>query len=187
VADFAALQYAAQPAASGRAVLEFVRCAGVGEKKFAMSDYQILLEQARATMNSLARMVGVLEAEAAKVERIMLFSPRSADLVFPLVKREVAAFYGFTVCELESVRKPEPLALARHVAFFLMREFSDETLVSIGLAFKGSNGGGKDHGSVLSGIRRIKNYCDVNPKLTAQIGQLRGILRSHLIPLEAAA
>lgn len=71
------------------------------------------------------------------------------------IKMEVAAKHGFTVCEMESARRNRKLVNARHEAMWRMHKETSASLPMIGKVL-----GGKDHTTILHGIRRYQARID---------------------------
>lgn len=61
----------------------------------------------------------------------------------------VARINGYTVAELLSTDRHQPLASYRQVAMYLCREFTDASYPTIGQAF------GRDHSTVIHAHRKI--------------------------------
>lgn len=88
-----------------------------------------------------------------------------------LIQRVVARYYGLTRDELVSPIRRRRLAHPRMVAMTLCRELTNASFPRIGQAF-----GGKDHTTILSGIRR----CAANPDLTVAVARLRPVVQTAL-------
>jgi len=97
------------------------------------------------------------------------------------VKRVVADFYSLTVKELESNNRTWRIVLPRWVAFKFARELFGFPLAEIGRQF-----GGKDHGTVLHGIRQLKDYAEANHKLRCELEELSKAFHEFEIELPKA-
>ena len=75
------------------------------------------------------------------------------------VCRLVCSEYGFTLAQLMSRARPQPLAWARHVAYFLARFVTEESYPILGRLFDG-----RDHSTILSGIRQVENQRDIGSR-----------------------
>jgi chromosomal replication initiator protein len=71
----------------------------------------------------------------------------SADLIID----ETAKFYNLTSEDLIGQRRTRNTALARQIAMYLIRKLTNLSLTDIGDLF-----GGRDHSTVINGIRRIE-------------------------------
>jgi len=75
----------------------------------------------------------------------------------------IAAATAFNVEEddiVNSERRPDPLARARQITYWIMRKGSTMTLAEIGSMF----GKPKDHGTILHGFRTIEGMFEVGDK-----------------------
>ena len=83
-----------------------------------------------------------------------------------------AAAYGFSVDDLRSPSRRQPLVLSRQVAMYLCREQTDLSLPKIGALF-----GGRDHTTVMHAIDKVKRLLltdhQVFERVTALSQQLR--------------
>lgn len=98
-------------------------------------------------------------------------APVESEGMVQRIQRQVAYHYGIPVLEMTSNRRPKDVALARQVAYYLARELTPLSLPSIGRRF-----GGRDHTTVLHGIRRIAELEDTDPKIAADLDKLRTLL-----------
>jgi chromosomal replication initiator protein len=68
-----------------------------------------------------------------------------------MVQAEVARQFGLHVNDLRGNRRTQDVAYARHIAMYLSRELTEASLPEIGRRF-----GGRDHSTVLHGVRKIE-------------------------------
>src|SRR6185437_5674156 len=78
--------------------------------------------------------------------------------------------------DLRGDKRPQSIAYPRHIAMYLCRELTDQSLPKIGAKF-----GGRDHSTVMHGVRRIgdliredRDVFNVVQELTARIKRGRG-------------
>lgn len=76
----------------------------------------------------------------------------------------VSAVYGIYAGHIRSTWRKQPYAEARQVAYYVARELTTRSLPEIGMAFKG-----RDHTTVLHGIRVIEAKCAANPDFKARV------------------
>ena len=86
----------------------------------------------------------------------------------------VADYYGFLPSELTGKVRTGQLALARHVAMYLIRINIDIPLNKIGSMF-----GGRDHTTVMNGILKVENMLKTDEALKAAIEDLQKRLKSN--------
>ena len=81
----------------------------------------------------------------------------------------------FNVAEdyyLRRSRKYE-IVLPRQIAMYLIRKYTNKiSLNDIGKKF-----GGKNHATILNGVKRIKNYMDVDKELKNQVADIEKIVK----------
>jgi chromosomal replication initiator protein len=76
----------------------------------------------------------------------------------------VAAQFGIKVADLKGSRKTRDVSLPRQVAMFLARRLTRASFPEIGRSF-----GGKDHSTVVKGVKRIEEQLRENPELAEQV------------------
>lgn len=84
----------------------------------------------------------------------------------------VADYYNLTPSQLTGKIRTGQIALARHVAMYLIRTILDVPLKKIGQTF-----GGKDHTTVMSAISKVENELKTDEKLQEAIEELKKRLK----------
>ncbi|CAM6002345.1 unnamed protein product, partial [Sphagnum balticum] len=74
-------------------------------------------------------------------------------LDLPKVVRSVVSYFNITLAELRSEKRDKEISQARHVAFYLMKKYTDKSLKEIG-AFLAR----KDHSTVLHAYEKINSH-----------------------------
>ncbi|MCA1906665.1 MAG: chromosomal replication initiator protein DnaA [Desulfarculus sp.] len=131
---------ARQPEANVR-VLE-----GYLTRVIAISSFQ----QVEVTLDLVQRVVGPLVSERQV----------SIDDVLSAVAQQ----YGVKVADLKGSRKTRDVSLPRQVAMYLARRLTRASFPEIGRSF-----GGKDHSTVVKGVKRIQELLRENPELAEQV------------------
>lgn len=80
----------------------------------------------------------------------------------------VVHYYGLTAADLASNSRKRALVRARQVAMYLLREVLDLSFAAIGELL-----GGRDHATVMYGVRKVTELVETDEELKWQIGQLR--------------
>ena len=80
----------------------------------------------------------------------------------------VADYYNLTPSHLTGKIRTGQIALARHIAMYLIRELLDVPLKKIGAVF-----GGKDHTTVMSAIQKVEKELKTDEKLREAIEELK--------------
>jgi len=106
---------------------------------------------------------------------------RSALQHDSLVQRPVASperilhvvcnHFDVKISDLTSPRRPQALSFARQVAMFLLRERTELSLSEIGSLL-----GGRDHTTILHGIRKIEKANESDGRLRDHLSRIRSIL-----------
>ena len=90
------------------------------------------------------------------------------------VIRVVADYYNLTPSQLTGRIRTQQIALARHLAMFLIRELLDLPFKTIGQAF-----GGKDHSTVINAINKVDSQLKNDLALQVAVKELRKRLKSR--------
>lgn len=102
-----------------------------------------------------------------------LLSDGSTRPVTPTdIMQSTAAAFGFSHDELVSPGRKAPLARARQIAMYLVREHSSLSLPKIGALF-----GGRDHTTVLYAIEKVKGLLKTDHETFEQVTALSQDLR----------
>jgi chromosomal replication initiator protein len=91
------------------------------------------------------------------------------------IQQAVCDAYGVSLVDLRGDKRPQVIVLPRHIAMYLCRELTDQSLPKIGAKF-----GGRDHATVMYGVNRVarliredREAFNVVQDLTARIKQAR--------------
>ncbi len=83
----------------------------------------------------------------------------------------VCHHFDVKLTELTSARRPQALSFTRQVAMYLLRERTELSLSEIGELL-----GGRDHTTILHGIRKIEGALDNDARLRDHLTRIRAIL-----------
>jgi chromosomal replication initiator protein len=103
-----------------------------------------------------------------------LLPQAEAEIPPQLILEESAKYFGLSVNDLVSPNRSRPLTTARHVAMYLMRECSGQSLVKIGETF-----GGRDHTTARHGILKIERDMRARDSTYRQVQDLSRIIRGR--------
>ena len=84
----------------------------------------------------------------------------------------VADYYNVSPSELTGKTRTGQIALARHIAMYLIRKHLDIPLKKIGETF-----GGKDHTTVMSGISKVEKELKTDEQLKQAIEELEKLIK----------
>jgi len=83
----------------------------------------------------------------------------------------VADYYNLTPSQLTGKIRTSQIALARHIAMYLIRTLLDVPFTKIGITF-----GGKDHATVMNGVQKVENQLKSDEQMQKAITELKGKL-----------
>ncbi len=104
-----------------------------------------------------------------------LIQNASMPLHTELIMNEVAAFYKVTPKEIRSKKRNRSIAIARHVAVYLMRDLTQMSFPEIGREM-----GGRDHSTAIYAFRTVDENRDTDAILSRDIEILRRKLLQSL-------
>lgn len=104
------------------------------------------------------------------------FFPTEKDkqIDIALIQSEVEKFFGISHEDMISSKRVQGIAYARHVAIYLSRYMTEESLESIGKKF-----GGRDHTTVMHSVQKIETGQKDNRQLFDQIEKLTLKIKEH--------
>ena len=80
------------------------------------------------------------------------------------VIKATSQYFKIQAVDIKSKTRTKSITKARHIAMYLSQKLTNSTLQEIGEGF-----GGKDHTSVLHGIKKINDQVKINPTLSREI------------------
>lgn len=95
----------------------------------------------------------------------------------PQVVDAVSKYFKLEPALLKGEKREQPIALARQIAIYLIREESHCSLTEIGQLL-----GGRDHSTILRGYEKIAAQIDLNPELRRDILEIRENLYTERNP-----
>jgi len=85
----------------------------------------------------------------------------------------VADYYNLMPSQLTGPSRQGNIALARHIAMYLIRSLLDIPFTRIGYLF-----GGKDHSTVMNGVTKVENSLKTNSLLQQAINEIKANLKA---------
>ena len=128
-------------------------------------------DEAAERVAEKARRQAELEAEAAKAVRAAQAAAKlrnMGNIPIGAILGACAVFYGVPVSSLFADRRTQVVVKARHIAMYLAKELTPRSLPDIGRRM-----GGKDHTTVLHGVRKIAALIKRDPDLAAEVATIR--------------
>ncbi len=115
------------------------------------------------------------ETSLEKVQELVRHLIKSQDrrITIEDIQKKVALFYHVSMRDLLSHRRDRIIVRPRQVAMFLCKEMTTRSLPEIGRRF-----GGRDHTTVLYGVRRIADMKKDNVALSDEIDLLKRMIEN---------
>jgi chromosomal replication initiator protein len=88
------------------------------------------------------------------------------------IQKTVGEHFQITVAELKDKTRKKEIVIARQVAMYLCKEYTNHSLKSIGYHF-----GGRDHSTVIHAVQSVSDAMDVDSKFSDQIQGLKKKMR----------
>jgi chromosomal replication initiator protein len=82
--------------------------------------------------------------------------------------KATSSYFNIPVPALAGKSRAKPIAEARHVAMYLLREDADLALKQVGLLL-----GHRDHSTVIHGVQKVTRLLQTDPRLAAQLAEIR--------------
>jgi chromosomal replication initiator protein len=84
----------------------------------------------------------------------------------------VADYYNLTTQQLTGRIRTNQIAMARHIAMYLIRQLLDTPFLKIGTLF-----GGKDHSTVMNAVKKVEKSLKVDEAVATAVDQLQKRLK----------
>jgi len=110
-----------------------------------------------------------------KVEHLLrdlLREENGKQVTVDAIQRIVAEHYDIRLADMTSRRRPASIAGPRQIAMYLSRTMTKSSLVEIGEAF-----GGRDHGTVIHAVKRVRERIELDGETNDRIQRIVGDLR----------
>ena len=90
-----------------------------------------------------------------------------------VIVRTVASFFGVTVSDMTSSRRPKNLYRPRQIAVLLCKEMTKASMPMIGERLN------RDHSSICHAYTKITELVASDPVIAAQVEEIRAIIQGH--------
>ena len=135
------------------------------------------IRQLEGVLNNLVLHQGVMGSEEIdlKLAKLVLknfVTEINKEVTPEVIQRTVADYYNLEVEKLASATRRRQVVLARQISMFLVKEYTDQSLKSIGRMF-----GGRDHSTVLYSIKTVKDLMETNDEIKKSLGELERKIR----------
>ena len=116
--------------------------------------------------------ISVEEAQELLQDFFPTIKDKQIDIA--LIQSEVERFFNITHDDMISSKRSKGITNPRHIAIYLSRYMTEESLEAIGKKF-----GGRDHTTVMHSVNKIERAQKDNRQLFDQLEQLRLLINEH--------
>ena len=92
------------------------------------------------------------------------------------IQKTVGEFFQISVEDLKDKTRKKEIVIARQVAMYLCKEYTNHSLKSIGYHF-----GGRDHSTVIHAVQSVSDMMDVDQKFAQSIDELKKKMKMKLV------
>jgi len=92
-----------------------------------------------------------------------------------LIIDKVAEYFGVSVLDINAQRRHECIVIPRHISFYLAKTMTLKSLPEIGRAI-----GGRDHTTILNGVRKIERLVESDRELASDVAYIRSTVRQAM-------
>jgi chromosomal replication initiator protein len=132
-----------------------------------------VLEGAMTRLFAMAELVGreiTLELVQDSLADILRASDRKVSI--DEIQRKVAEHYNVKLAEMIGPKRHRTIARPRQVAMYLCKMLTTRSLPEIGRRF-----GGRDHTTILHGVKKVEELMSTDSQLNDDIQMLRRVLQ----------
>jgi chromosomal replication initiator protein len=134
------------------------------------------IRELEGSLNRIVAFARLLRAEITLELAAEALAPvaATADKPHPTaqaVLHAVASYFDLSTEALTGKSRAKEIAEARHIAMYLLREDAHQRVTEIARLL-----GGRDHSTVIYGLRKVDNCLTIDPQFTRQISEIRTLL-----------
>ena len=126
---------------------------------------------AHATLNKTD-----INLELAKQTLKNIVHDIESEVGIDYIQKSVGEFFQVRVEDLKDKTRKKEIVIARQVAMYLCKEYTNHSLKSIGYHF-----GGRDHSTVIHAVQSVSDMVDVDSKFAHSIEELKKKMRMKSI------
>ncbi|MCL4187780.1 MAG: chromosomal replication initiator protein DnaA [Rhodobacteraceae bacterium] len=150
----------------GRGVIEFLA--------HSLHTNVRVLEGAMNRLCAFAQLVGrEITIELAQDCLADMLRSLNRRITIEEIQKKVAEHYNVRFADLIGPKRVRTLARPRQVAMYLCKELTSRSLPEIGRRF-----GGRDHTTIMHGVRRVEELRRTDPQIAEDVEMLRRVLQT---------
>lgn len=132
------------------------------------------IRELEGSLNRVIAFAGLMETDITTSLASRALAPLTTARPSPAdpqaVMKAVSTYFNISLAQLSGKSRAKPIAEARHVAMFLLREDAELALKQIGLLL-----GHRDHSTVIHGVQKVTNSMGTDPRVAEQISEIRAL------------
>lgn len=132
------------------------------------------IRELEGSLNRVTAFAGLLNAPISTSLASRALAPLTTTRPSPAdpqaVMKAVSSYFNVSLAQLSGKTRAKPIAEARHVAMFLLREDSELALKQIGLLL-----GHRDHSTVIHGVQKVANAMSTDPRVAEHLSEIRSL------------
>ena len=127
------------------------------------------LKSAFFRLATYASLSGSSELTIERAEELLRaqIAQESREVSIETIQRQVSKYFGVSITDILGGRRTNNIVIPRLIAMYLSRELTLKSTNEIGAAF------GRNHATILSAEKRIKELCEKDENIRRSVSQLR--------------
>ncbi|MGF1638105.1 MAG: chromosomal replication initiator protein DnaA [Cyclobacteriaceae bacterium] len=117
-----------------------------------------------------------IDLELAKQTLKNIVHDIDTEVGVDFIQKKIADYFHVSVEELKDKTRKKEIVIARQVAMFFSKEYTNLSLKSIGYHF-----GGRDHSTVIHAVHSVEDMCDTDNTFKKSIEDLRKKLKMKAV------
>lgn len=117
-----------------------------------------------------------VDLELAKKAIKSIVEDNDTEVGIDFIQKTVAEYFGVRVDDLKDKTRKKEIVIARQVAMYFCKDYTQHTLKTIGDYF-----GGRDHTTVIHAVQTVNDMMDLNAKFKAEVEELKKKLKMKII------
>lgn len=113
-----------------------------------------------------------VDLELAKQTMMTLIHDIDTEVSVDFIQKTVSEYFKVHLDDLKAKTRKKEIVIARQVAMFFSKEYTNHSLKSIGYHF-----GGRDHSTVIHAVQSVNNMVETDARFRAQMQELQKKLK----------
>ncbi|MEM6524345.1 MAG: chromosomal replication initiator protein DnaA [Bacteroidota bacterium] len=117
-----------------------------------------------------------IDLELAKQTLKNIVQDIETEVGIDYIQKTVAEYFKVEVDSLKDKIRKKEIVIARQVAMYFSKEYTNHSLKSIGYHF-----GGRDHSTVIHAVQSVNDMIDTNANFKSSVEELKKKLKMHVV------